>query len=63
MAFRPDHEIHRRRSGRNIGLAVVLVAFVALVFGLTVVKVTRGDPMRAFDHTFRPELADPRSKP
>jgi hypothetical protein len=31
------------------------VAFVALVFGLTVVKVTRGDPMQGFDHV-RPEL-------
>ena len=57
MAFRPDHELHRRRFGRNLGLRLVLAAFVALVFALTVVKVTRGDPMQAFDHTTRPEMA------
>ncbi|MFN6979905.1 MAG: hypothetical protein ACK4OP_17375 [Gemmobacter sp.] len=56
MAFRPDHELHRRRFGRNVGLLAVLCAFVVLVFGLTVVKVTRGDPMQAFDHVLRPEM-------
>ncbi len=50
MAFPPPHELHRRRFGRNVGLAVTLVGFVALVFALTVVKVTRGDPMKAYDH-------------
>ena len=45
MAFRPDHEIHVRRFGRNIGLGLTLVAFVAIVFGLTISKVTN-DPMR-----------------
>lgn len=56
MAFRPDHEIHRRRFSRNLGLGLTLVAFVVLVFALTVVKVTRGDPMQAFDHVIRPEM-------
>lgn len=56
MSFRPDHELHRRRFSRNLGLGITLVAFVALVFALTVVKVTRGEPMEAFDHSFRPEL-------
>lgn len=37
------HELHRRRFGRNLGLALVLGAFIAIVFGLTVVKVTRGE--------------------
>ena len=40
MAFRQDHELHKRRLGRNVGLGVVLVIFVALIFGLTIVKVT-----------------------
>ena len=52
-----EHELHRRRFGRNLGLGVVLGALVVLVFGLTVVKVTRGDPMQAFDHSRRPEMA------
>ncbi len=55
MAFPKPHEIHTRRFGRNLGLGLVLGAFVALVFGLTVVKVSRGDPMQAFDHTPRTE--------
>ena len=43
MSFRVEHELHKRRMGRNIGLGLVLAGFIALVFGLTVVKVTRGD--------------------
>lgn len=58
MAFRPDHELHRRRFGRNLGLGLVLVAFVGIVFGLTVVKVTNGEPMQGFDHAVRPEMTE-----
>ena len=43
MSIQVEHELHKRRLGRNVGLGLVLVGFVALVFGLTVVKVTRGD--------------------
>ncbi len=39
MSFREEHELHKRRFGRNLGLGLVLVGFVALIFGLTVVKV------------------------
>lgn len=49
MALRVEHEMHQRRLGRNVGLALVLAAFVALVFALTVVKVTQGDRMHAAD--------------
>ncbi len=38
MRFRPDHELHRRRASRNYGLGAVLLAFAALVFGLSLVK-------------------------
>ncbi len=41
MAFKEDHELHKRRLGRNIGLGGVLVGFVALVFVLTIVKVSQ----------------------
>lgn len=57
MAFRPEHELHRRRFSRNLGVGLTLVAFVVLVFALTVVKVTRGDPMKGFDHTLDPSAA------
>lgn len=55
MTFRPEHELHRRRFGRNLGLGLTLVAFVALVFALTVVKVQRGDPLQGYDHVVQPE--------
>ncbi len=56
MSFHPQHELHKRRFGRNLGVGLVLVGFVALVFALTVVKVTRGEPMQAFDHQVRSEM-------
>ncbi|MGA0540250.1 hypothetical protein [Neotabrizicola sp. VNH66] len=55
MALNPTHEMHKRRFGRNLGVALLLGAFVALVFALTVVKVTRGDPMQGYDHVVQPE--------
>ncbi|MGB0901822.1 hypothetical protein [Halocynthiibacter sp.] len=39
MDLKVEHEIHKRRFSRNAGLGLVLAAFVALVFGITVVKV------------------------
>jgi hypothetical protein len=47
MALRAEHEIYRRRFSRNVGVGVVLGAFVLLSFLLTVEKVTHGDPMHA----------------
>ncbi len=50
MAFpTPEHEIHRRRFSRNLGVGLALTCFVALVFALTVVKVTQGDMGHAND--------------
>lgn len=40
MSLKPTHELHHRRFGRNLGVALVLVFLVAVIFGLTVVKVT-----------------------
>ena len=56
MTFRPDHDLHRRRLSRNVGVGLTLAAFVVLVLALTVVKVQRGDPMQGYDHTVRPEM-------
>ena len=41
--------MHNRRFSRNVGVLVALLAFVALVFALTVVKVTTGDLGHAND--------------
>ena len=53
MVFHPEHDLHRRRRGRNIALGLVLALFVALVFGLSIAKIENGDMMGAFDHTQR----------
>lgn len=59
MALGQNHEIHRRRFGRNLGVGVVLVLFVALVFGLTIAKVNSGGLGRAFN---QPPAASDASK-
>jgi len=58
MALARDHDLHRRRAGRNIGVGVTLVVFIVLIFGLTIAKVQGGGSIEAFDHTFRPGLAE-----
>ena len=54
--IKATHELHQRRKSRNVGLGLALVGLVAVVFGLTVVKVQRGDPMQAYDHVVRPAM-------
>ncbi len=60
MSFeRVEHEMHKRRAGRNFGVLGVLIGVVAIVFGLTVVKVLQlGDitQMERFDHVARPQI-------
>ncbi|KMK68332.1 hypothetical protein [Puniceibacterium sp. IMCC21224] len=49
MSLGKQHEIHRRRFSRNLGVGLTLGAFMLVIFGLTIVKVSRGDyePTRA----------------
>ncbi|MEE2859264.1 MULTISPECIES: hypothetical protein [Paracoccus] len=56
MSLHAEHELHGRRRSRNMGLGIVLLAFVALVFALTVVKVRQGGLVEAFDHQPRVSL-------
>ena len=56
MAFREPHELHKRRWSRNLGLGLVLAIFVALGFGLTIVKVTN-DPLRLDNGQLKPASA------
>ncbi|MCF6315369.1 MAG: hypothetical protein L3J30_03570 [Marinosulfonomonas sp.] len=53
MAIVKEHEMHKRRFGRNMGVGLTLLAFVALVYGLTVAKMQRGESMEAADHSPR----------
>ena len=57
MAIRVEHELHRRRLSRNVGVGVTLVALIALVFGLTMAKISSGESIQGFDHTVRPQMA------
>ena len=43
MGIRDEHEIHTRRRGRNLGVGLLLAAFVVLVMALTFVKITNID--------------------
>ena len=61
MTFKPEHEIYRRRFGRNLGVGLVLAAFVLLTFFLTVEKVTHGKPMDAIQG--KPYVAQPEAAP
>ncbi len=56
MAITKDHDLHKRRAKRNILLGLVLGSFVALVFGITMVKLSEGQMLEAFNHTARPSL-------
>jgi len=59
MALQVEHEIHHRRKGRNFGVFMLLMGFIAIVFGLTVVKVLQlGDAAQfeKFDHVARPQI-------
>lgn len=38
MIGRDEHDLHRRRRARNLALGAVLLAFVALLFGVTIAK-------------------------
>ncbi len=62
MAIRAEHEIHRRRLSRNVGVGLMLFSFILVVFGLTVVKVKQLGAIQAFDHVARPELVPPVDK-
>ncbi|MEY1554762.1 hypothetical protein AB3Y40_03920 [Yoonia sp. R2331] len=59
MAIKVEHELHERRRGRNSGVGLLLIGFVAIVFGLTVVKVLQlgeAQKFEKFDHVARPQL-------
>ncbi|MCC6863531.1 MAG: hypothetical protein IT544_01810 [Rhodobacteraceae bacterium] len=46
MTFRPEHELHNRRFSRNLGVGLSLSVFIALIFALTVVKITKEGKMK-----------------
>jgi hypothetical protein len=59
MPITETHEVHKRRLGRNIGVALTLVGFAAIVFGLTVAKIREGASMEGYDHAPRVSITPP----
>jgi len=56
--FSEGHEIHKRRLWRNLGLGGALLAFVLLIFALTIVKVgARPQPLSAKPAAVRQEAS------
>ncbi|WP_371156592.1 hypothetical protein [Jannaschia sp. 2305UL9-9] len=51
-----DSEVHIRRRGRNFGVLGVLLAFIVIVFGVTLAKIQTGGFSEGFDHVARPGL-------
>ena len=43
MPIRAEHELHTRRRGRNLGVGLMLGAFVVLILAITFAKVTGDD--------------------
>ena len=58
MPITETHEIHTRRMGRNLGVGLTLLAFVAIVFFLTVSKIRNGGTVEGYDHTVRPSITE-----
>ena len=56
MPIAHEHEIHRRRRGRNVGLGLCLAGLVAVLFGLSAAKVRVAGAVEGFDHVARPAL-------
>ena len=53
-----DDEIRKIRKKNNVILGVILVAFVVLVFSITVAKMMGGATMEAYDQVRRPQLEE-----
>jgi hypothetical protein len=48
MIEKQEHELHTRRRGRNIALGGALLCFVALIFAVTVVKLSSGQMIQGY---------------
>lgn len=48
MIEQQEHELHRRRRGRNIALGGALLLFVVLVFAVTIAKLADGQLIQGY---------------
>ncbi len=53
-----QHEIYARRGKNNLWLGIIMGGLVTVIFLVTIVKLSNGSKMQAFDHSLRPEMVD-----
>lgn len=53
MAITRESDVHIRRRGRNFAVLGLLLAFMVVVFAVTVVKIRSGGLLEGFDHAPR----------
>ena len=41
MAIHPEHELHSRRKGRNMAMGLILGGLVAMIFAVSIVKLSQ----------------------
>lgn len=58
MSFRTEHPQHQKRLGRNVGVALCLVAFVVLITWLSIVKMLDTGVVQGADHSDNPVILD-----
>ena len=58
MSITKEHELHSRRKSRNLFVSLGLVAFVVLVFAITIAKLQDGQLLEGFDHSYRSSLVE-----
>ncbi len=51
-----------RRGKNNAWLGIIMGCLVTLIFLVTIVKLSSGSKMQAFDHSLRPELVESNKK-
>ncbi len=56
--FNQKHEIYKRRNKNNVWLGIIMGGLVIVIFSVTVVKLSNGNKMQAFDHSLRPEMVE-----
>ena len=56
MAISKTSNLHERRAGRNLAVALCLVGFMVLLVTLSLVKLRGTGPTEGFDHVRRPAL-------
>ncbi len=54
MAIHPEHELHTRRKGRNMAVGLILGGFIALVFAVTIVKLSQPQSVDTKAPNYRP---------